>query len=261
MCDTRHELEAAKYTGAGLAVCNGWTRPSPPDVLSRRLGWETQLQAIPHAALAAGLRLATHWAALVEGAWFDHRRHIVTAPSAEERRAQRRPSDDWSLYIPARPASARAALQALPVREPRDYTLIDIGSGKGRVLFVAAEYPFRRIVGVESVRELHAAAERNIQRYRYHARRCPWIEAVHARAQDYAWPADPLVLFFFNPFPAGVMAQVMQRVVRSLERHPRPIWLILLFPELDPIIRSVPALRLQRQTRRYHIYASAHADG
>lgn len=206
--------------------------------------------------LRAG-RLAAEWAARVQGAWFDYRRHIVTAPTAEERRSQRRPSDDWSLYIPARPASARAALQALPVREPRDYTLIDIGSGKGRVMFLAAEYPFRRVVGVESVGELHSAAERNIQRYRHRARRCPWIEAVHARAQDYALPAGPLVLFLFNPFPADVMALVMRRVARSLEQLPRPIWLILLFPELAPIIQSVTTLRLQQQTRRYHIYASA----
>ncbi|MEO5819529.1 MAG: class I SAM-dependent methyltransferase [Vicinamibacteraceae bacterium] len=205
-------------------------------------------------------RRAADWAASVEGAWFDYRRHIVTAPTAEERRSQRRPSDDWSMYIPARPASARAALQALPVRDPRDYTLIDVGSGKGRVMFLAAEYPFRRIVGVESVGELHAAAERNIQRYRHRARRCPSIEAVHARAQDYAFPAEPLVLFFFNPFPADVMAQVMESVARSLEQHPRPIWLILLFPELAPIIQSVTTLRLHQQTRRFHIYASAQAD-
>lgn len=205
-------------------------------------------------------RLAAEWAARVEGAWFDYRRHIVTAPTLEEQRSQRRPSDDWSLYIPARPASARAALQALPVRDPGNYTLIDIGSGKGRVMFLAAEYPFRRIVGVESVGELHTAAERNIARYRYRARRCPSIEAVHARAQDYAWPAEPLVLFFFNPFPADVMTQVMQRVARSLEQHPRPIWLILLFPELAPIIEATTTLRLRQQTRRFHIYASADAD-
>jgi hypothetical protein len=204
-------------------------------------------------------RLAAEWAARVEGAWFDYRRHIVTAPTAEERRSQRRPSDDWSLYIPARPASARAALRALPVRDPRDYTLVDIGSGKGRVMFLAAEYPFRRIVGVESVGELHAAAERNIQRYRHHARRCPSLEAVHARAQDYALPTDPLVLFFFNPFRADVMAQVMRHVARSLEQHPRPLWLILLFPELAPIIESSTTLRLHQQTRRFHIYANAYA--
>ena len=43
----------------------------------------------------------------------------------------------------------------------------------------------------------------------------------------------------------------------SLEQHPRPIWLILLFPELAPIIQAVTTLRLHQQTRRYHIYNSA----
>jgi hypothetical protein len=199
-------------------------------------------------------RRAAEWAAAIEGAWFDYRRRIVTAPTADERRPQRRPSDDWSAYIPARPASVRAALRALPLPDLRDYTFIDIGSGKGRVMFLAAEYPFRRIVGVESVRELHAAAQGNIARYRCRARRCPSIEAVHAKAQDYAWPADPLVLFFFNPFPADVMAQVMESAARSLEEHPRPIWLILLFPELAPIVESVTVFRRHHETPRFHIY-------
>jgi hypothetical protein len=250
-----------------------WARPVEGEspVARRRIDRAVELGAGGARAILEGVseptraapwprRLAVEWAARVEGAWFDYRRHIVTGPTADERRPQRRPSDDWSAYIPARPASARAALQALPLRDPRDYTLIDIGSGKGRVMFLAAEYPFRRIVGVESVGELHAAAERNIQRYRHPLRRCPSIEAVHAKAQDFEWPADPLVLFFFNPFPAHVMAPVMQRLARSMEQHPRPVWLILLFPALAPVIESLTTLRLHAQTRKHHIYASPHAD-
>ena len=83
---------------------------------------------------------------------------------------------------------------------------------------------------------------------------------MHAKAQDYAWPADPLVLFFFNPFPADVMTPVMQNLARSMEQHPRPVWLILLFPELAPIIQSVTTLRLSQQTRRFHIYVSEQRD-
>src|SRR5699024_7535617 len=65
-------------------------------------------------------RLAAQWVSRLEAAWFDFRRHIATAPTAEDRQSLRLPSEDWSQYIPARPTSARAALQALPVREPRD---------------------------------------------------------------------------------------------------------------------------------------------
>src|SRR6185436_7767539 len=46
------------------------------------------------------------------------------------------------------------------------YTFVDLGSGMGRAVLVASEFPFRRIVGVEIAAELHAIAGRNVRRYR-----------------------------------------------------------------------------------------------
>jgi hypothetical protein len=40
----------------------------------------------------------------------------------------------------------------------RDLVFIDLGSGKGRTLLMASDYPFRRIVGVELLPALHLAA-------------------------------------------------------------------------------------------------------
>jgi tRNA G46 methylase TrmB len=63
------------------------------------------------------------------------------------------------MYGPVRVANAHAALRDLPLVHTQNggagggaysqYTFIDVGSGKGRVLFVAAEYPFRKVIGVE----------------------------------------------------------------------------------------------------------------
>ena len=44
----------------------------------------------------------------------------------------------------------------------RDFTFVDYGSGKGRVLMLAAKYPFKRIVGVEFAGALHGISCRNI---------------------------------------------------------------------------------------------------
>ena len=44
-------------------------------------------------------------------------------------------------------------LQSLPV-PVKDFTFIDLGSGKGRTLLLASDYPFRRIIGVELLSEL-----------------------------------------------------------------------------------------------------------
>src|SRR5262245_35460876 len=40
--------------------------------------------------------------------------------------------------------------------DPREYAFLDLGCGKGRVLLVAAQRPFRKIVGVEISAELAA---------------------------------------------------------------------------------------------------------
>ena len=46
----------------------------------------------------------------------------------------------------------------------QEFTFIDIGSGKGRVLMMAADYPFRRILGIELLPDLHRAAQENLNR-------------------------------------------------------------------------------------------------
>lgn len=46
-----------------------------------------------------------------------------------------------------------------------DFVFLDLGSGKGKMLLVAAQFPFRRIVGVEYNERLHDTAVRNIRQY------------------------------------------------------------------------------------------------
>ena len=48
----------------------------------------------------------------------------------------------------------------------RDFTFLDLGSGKGRTLLMASDYPFRRIVGVELLHSLHQIAQENLRLYK-----------------------------------------------------------------------------------------------
>jgi hypothetical protein len=50
----------------------------------------------------------------------------------------------------------------------QDFTFIDLGSGKGRALLMASAYPFKRIIGVEFMPELHRVAQENIRKYTEH---------------------------------------------------------------------------------------------
>ena len=54
-------------------------------------------------------------------------------------------------YQPSEPALFHEILDSLPVAVD-GFTFIDLGSGKGRTLLMASEYPFRRIIGVEFLR-------------------------------------------------------------------------------------------------------------
>lgn len=122
--------------------------------------------------------------------------------------------------------AAHVALAALPIRH-EDFTFVDIGAGKGRALLVAAEFPFKRVIGVEFAEELCQIARRNA-RLAGHNR----IEVVCEDAAAYELPEDPLVLYFYNPFLPALMRQVMERVDRSLVAHPRPAYAVLFGDEL-----------------------------
>jgi protein-L-isoaspartate O-methyltransferase len=135
---------------------------------------------------------------------------------------------------------------------------VDFGCGKGRGLFLAAEYRFRYIVGVEFSPPLVEVARKNLVSYRNPRRLCRILDVVLADAALFVIPDDPLVLFFYNPFSAEVLARVVDNLRRSLERRPRPVTVIYSTPEHDDLWAAIPALRKASSERGYSIY---HATG
>src|SRR5438105_11506431 len=75
------------------------------------------------------------------------------------------PRETWAEggpHIAVDPDEFAAALDAIDLDLSR-LTFIDLGCGKGRALMLAAEHPFRRIIGVEFAEPLVATARANIQ--------------------------------------------------------------------------------------------------
>src|SRR5262249_50809953 len=93
-----------------------------------------------------------------------------------------------------------------------EFTFIDLGSGKGRVLLMASDYPFRRIVGVELLAALHHIAEQNIAQYHSDSQRCFALESVCADATVFPIPQGPLVLYLFNPFPEAGLRRAIAKL-------------------------------------------------
>jgi hypothetical protein len=128
-------------------------------------------------------------------------------------------------YQPSEPELFHRILRALPI-EPDGFTFIDLGSGKGRTLLMASDYPFRRIVGVELLAEFEAIAQRNIARYHGEQQKCSALESRQGDAREFVFPDGPIVLYLFNPFPEHVLREVLQNLRNSLSTSPRPAFVI-----------------------------------
>lgn len=157
-------------------------------------------------------------------------------------------------YMPTDRAAFEETMQALPIEHAR-FTFADIGSGKGRALVLAAGYPFRRIVGVEVVPELHHAAEDNLRRWRERHPDPPAMESVLADARDYPLPEGPLVLYLFNPLPESALESLLVRLERSLKESPREVYVIYYNLVLEHVL-ACTGLKKVAGTQQWAIYSN-----
>ncbi|MBW3539603.1 MAG: class I SAM-dependent methyltransferase [Planctomycetes bacterium] len=144
--------------------------------------------------------------------------------------------DEWKdsyddpAYIKYEPLSYECidgAFSSLEIRAGED-VFLDYGCGKGRIVTVAATYPFRRVIGVEMLPALSAIAEENLRQAKRRLK-CP-NEIVTADACTYSVPSDVTVIFLFNPFQGEVLRAVQEQIRRSLVAHPRPLTLLYVNP-------------------------------
>lgn len=115
--------------------------------------------------------------------------------------------------------------------------IIDFGSGKGRVLAVAASYGFKNITGVDFAPSLCREAERNIEKIK------PMFPSILFKiscsdAADYKIEKDTNVFFFFNPFGKIIMLQVVKNILASLKENNRKIYAVYVNPEHKDIFLS-----------------------
>jgi SAM-dependent methyltransferase len=128
---------------------------------------------------------------------------------------------------------ARAVLRVLR-SSARGATFVDLGSGKGRVLLVAAELPFEAVVGVEYASALHAVAERNIAHLAadsrtgapYRTRDLARVRSELGDVRDFEFPPTPLVIYLNNPFPESVLSDVLATLGASYASWPRSITIV-----------------------------------
>lgn len=164
------------------------------------------------------------------------------------------------VYRPLTEQLFRAALDSVQM-DVTLFTFVDIGSGKGKVLFMAAERPFRRILGIEYAPGLHEVAVRNIAQYRSYTQKCRVIESVHADALHYPLPDGPLMLFIFNSLSTEFMRALLLSLDHGVAAEPdRPVVLIYTnlrtVSEVRGAFDGLTRLKIARRTRNYVVIAN-----
>jgi SAM-dependent methyltransferase len=152
-----------------------------------------------------------------------------------------------------------AASQSLAQGALRDFTFIDLGSGKGRVLLMASGYPFKRIIGVEFMPELHRAAEQNIANYSNDRQQCRQIETFCMDAREFQFPDGPLVVYLFNPFSEATFVAVLENLRQSIEQALRPVYVAYRFTEHENVLSEAGWLEKTAGTEQWAVYGN-HRD-
>ena len=124
----------------------------------------------------------------------------------------------------------------LPVRRvlrklkpgPQD-VFVDLGSGKGIVLLIAGQLPFRRVIGVDIDEGLNRSAKENIERAAGRLR-AGEVTSVAASVLEWPVPDDLSVVYMFNPFTGETFREAMQRIFDSYDRNPRELRILYGYP-------------------------------
>jgi SAM-dependent methyltransferase len=149
-----------------------------------------------------------------------------------------------TYYLPTTLWTFRDVMVALRDQgiRPSEFSLVDLGCGKGRVLLMAVEAGFNAVIGVEFAPELVRIAMDNIRSCRGRRRR-PTIYCTDAAT--FPIPMGPVVLFIFNPFKGPVLEAVADNIKKSFSQHVREMLVVYLVPQPEsPFDRGAPFVKV-----------------
>jgi SAM-dependent methyltransferase len=127
-----------------------------------------------------------------------------------------------------------------PIEPIEEFTFLDLGAGMGRAILLAAEYPFRNVIGVELNPILARIASRNLARWRGAGRVHGPARVIYGDAVTAQIPSGPCLVFLFNPFGESVMRRLIKRLAIAFRRRMGQLDLLYVNNEQDRVIGLQP---------------------
>ncbi len=163
-------------------------------------------------------------------------------------------------YAPSKIAHVIEALSGLDI-DYTQFTFIDIGSGKGRILLLASRFTFQKIVGVEFHPKLCEIAKNNLRKYRRAQQKCRDIEVHCADATVFPLPQScKLVLYLFNPFGALMVRKFMNHLGKSLHQSQREVYVIYHYPVHRALMMQCGFLEMVKTEEEFSVFRHVPAN-
>lgn len=156
--------------------------------------------------------------------FFDWRHGTDTASGVPHRSldmpTEQRQRASW--YVPVPLHSFNYVLDHLPLEYPH-YSFLDIGAGKGKAMYLASQYPFRQILGVEFAAMIAVTCRKNMAKLcRDDGAAVPWrldvMNALEARLPD-----GPCFLFLYSPFSNTGINVFLARLEHWIKGRTQPL--------------------------------------
>jgi SAM-dependent methyltransferase len=171
----------------------------------------------------------------------------------------------WELGCTSPNIAYANEYRATPVREfgriltdlDIDYDgwlFIDLGAGKGRALLLAAQFPFKAVIGVEFSSDRVQVAQQNIDACKLRDARCSDVTVICQDAAEYSIPADRVVVYLNNPFRGPVMQRVVDNIGFALSAKPRDLFVVYWNPFSAESLDRAPFLTKIRHTKECNVY-------
>jgi SAM-dependent methyltransferase len=146
-------------------------------------------------------------------------------------------------YQPCNPGYLRQAIESASV-DLKDFSFVDIGCGKGRALVVAAQYPFRWVIGVDYSLPFIETARNNLLRIGVDEGR---FELHWQDATEFRFSPQATFLFLFNPFKAfHILDAVLLHLKEDVLDRGHPVVVTYQGPKPEELLRAGWLLRINQ---------------
>ncbi|MDZ4728159.1 MAG: class I SAM-dependent methyltransferase [Leptospira sp.] len=133
--------------------------------------------------------------------------------------------------------------------------LADIGSGKGRVLIMAAIKGVSRCIGLEISEKLNVIAQNNINILaKKKILSSEQIQLITGNAAEYSLDRNIDIVYLANPFDQTIVEKVINNILTSNKNNPRKIFIVYMTPLHEELFQEDKFELLYKFNSDYSIF-------